>query len=107
MANAADIFNRMCEGFKQDQAANMNAVVQFDLSGEGGGQWYVKIADGACEVNQGVTENSTATIRMEASDYVDMVTGRLNPVNAFMMGKVKVEGDLNTVMKFQGLFEAT
>jgi putative sterol carrier protein len=105
MANAADIFDRMCEGFKPDRAANMNAVVQFDLSGEGGGQWYVKIADGSCEVNQGVTENATATLRMEASDYVDMIAGRLNPVNAFMMGKVKVEGDLNTVMKFQGLFE--
>jgi putative sterol carrier protein len=107
MATAADIFDRMCEGFKAERASNMNAVVQFDLSGEGGGQWYVKIADGNCEVNQGVTDNATAAIRMDASDYVDMIAGRLNPVNAFMMGKVKVEGDLNTVMKFQGLFEAS
>ena len=28
---------------------------------------------------------------------------KLNAVNAFMMGKIKVEGDLNTVMKFQSM----
>jgi putative sterol carrier protein len=104
MPTAVQIFERMCEGFQVDKAANMNAVVQFDLSGEGGGQWFVTVADGTCAVEEGTTEKSTATIRMAASDYVDMVAGRLNAVNAFMMGKVKVEGDLNTVMKFQTLF---
>jgi putative sterol carrier protein len=33
-----------------------------------------------------------------------MVTGKLNPMTAFMSGKVKVEGDLGAVMKFQTLF---
>jgi putative sterol carrier protein len=41
---------------------------------------------------------------MDAGDYHDMVTGKLNPMMAFMSGKVKVEGDLNSVMKIQQLF---
>ena len=32
-----------------------------------------------------------------------MSGGTLNPMMAFMTGKVKVDGDLNTVMKFQSL----
>jgi putative sterol carrier protein len=90
--------------FKADKAGDMNATVQFDLAGEGGGQWYATINQGACTVTEGATANPQATIRMAASDYVDMTTGKLNPMTAFMTGKVKVEGDLATVMKFQTLF---
>lgn len=104
MANVAQLFEQMPQAFQPDKAGNMNATVQFDLSGEGGGQWHARVADGKVAVEQGTAENPTATIRMAADDYADLVTGKLNPVNAFMMGKVKVEGDLNTVMKFQTLF---
>ena len=41
---------------------------------------------------------------MEDNDFADMMSGKLDPMNAFMTGKVKVEGDLNSVMKFQTLF---
>jgi putative sterol carrier protein len=104
MTTATDIFRNMPEQFKSDKAGDMDATVQFDLSGEGGGQWYVVVANGRADVQQGVTDNPKATIRMNAADYVDMTTGKLNPMAAFMSGKVKVEGDLNTVMKFQTLF---
>jgi putative sterol carrier protein len=40
---------------------------------------------------------------MAADDFQDMHSGKLNPMMAFMSGKVKVEGDLNTVMKFQSV----
>ncbi|MCI0394792.1 MAG: SCP2 sterol-binding domain-containing protein [Chloroflexi bacterium] len=104
MASVAELFERMPEAFKADKAGDMNATVQFDLSGEGGGQWYVVVANGDATVEQGTAANATATIRMAASDYHDMVTGKLNPMTAFIQQKVKVEGDLNTVMKFQTLF---
>jgi putative sterol carrier protein len=104
MANVAQIFEQMPSAFLADKAGDLNATVQFDLSGEGGGQWYARVADGKVAVEKGTAENPTATIRMAADDYADLVSGKLNPVNAFMMGKVKVEGDLNTVMKFQTLF---
>ena len=104
MATVAELFERMPGQFQADKAGDMNAVILFDLSGEGGGQWSVKIAAGACEVVQGAADNPKSTVRMDAGDYHDMVTGKLNPMMAFMSGKVKVEGDLNTVMKFQQLF---
>ena len=98
------IFAEMPARFNAEKAAGLNATVQFSLSGEGGGDWYVTIANGTCQTQQGNVERPTATIRMLATDYADLTSGKLNPVNAFMMGKVKVEGDLNTVMKFQTLF---
>lgn len=104
MSTIQEIFERMPREFKADKAADFSAAIQFDLSGNDGGDWYVVIANGAAAVEQGKTEDPDAVIRMEASDFADMMDGKLDPMNAFMMGKVKVEGDLNSVMKFQTLF---
>ncbi len=105
MTTPADIFAKTPQNLIAEKAGSMNAAVAFDLSGENGGQWTVKIADGNCTVEEGIVDGADATISMAGSDYVDMMTGKLNPMMAFMGGKVKVSGDLNTVMKFQTLFK--
>jgi putative sterol carrier protein len=33
------------------------------------------------------------------------VTGKVNPMNAFMQGKVKLQGNLNLAMKFAEIFK--
>ena len=104
MASASEIFESMPKVFDAAKAGDMNATVQFDLTGEGGGQWVVVVADGTCSVNEGQTDSPTATIRMDAGDYTDLIDGKLNAMEAFMQQKIKVEGDLSTVMKFQTLF---
>ncbi|MFW5942043.1 MAG: SCP2 sterol-binding domain-containing protein [bacterium] len=104
MASVTDIFERMPQQFNASKAGDFDATVQFDLGGESGGQWYVVIAEGNAAVEKGQADDPKATIRMSADDFTDMMSGKLDPMNAFMMGKVKVEGDLNTVMKFQTLF---
>ena len=104
MASVAKIFEQMPQAFDVESAGDMNATVQFDLSGDGGGHWYVTVADGACTVEEGDADSPTATIRMEAADYAALVDGELNAMEAFMQQKIRVEGDLSTVMKFQTLF---
>jgi putative sterol carrier protein len=105
MTTPADIFARTAKNLIPEKAANTNAAVAFDLSGPDGGQWTVKIADGNATVEEGIADGADATISMDGNDYVDMMTGKLNPMMAFMGGKVKVSGDLNTVMKFQTMFK--
>ncbi|MBK8987518.1 MAG: SCP2 sterol-binding domain-containing protein [Chloroflexi bacterium] len=102
--SVADIFSNMPNSFNAEKAGDLNANVVFDLSGDGGGAWTVSVANGKATVAEGASPGATATIRMAASDYEDMTSGKLNPMMAFMSGKIKVEGDLNTVMKFQTLF---
>jgi putative sterol carrier protein len=104
MATINEIFEQMPRQFMGEKAGDFDATIQFDLSGDDGGDWYVVIADGNAAVEEGVADDPNAVIRMDATDFADMMSGKLDPMNAFMMGKVKVEGDLNTVMKFQTLF---
>ena len=102
--SVAEIFSNMAGNFNAEKAGDLNASVVFDLAGDGGGAWTVTIADGKCDVQEGAADSPTATIKMAASDYEAMTSGKLNPMMAFMSGKIKVDGDLNTVMKFQTLF---
>lgn len=104
MASTADIFSGMAGAVDASKLAGINATVQFDLSGDDGGTWHVQVTDGKLTSGEGAAEKADATIIMKASDYKDLTSGKLNPMTAFMTGKVKVDGDLNTVMKFQGLF---
>jgi putative sterol carrier protein len=103
MANLQTIFDSMSERFQADKAGDLDMTIQFDLSGDGGGQWYANIEDGAMSVNKGSAEAPSATLKMDADDFAKMSNGDLNPMMAFMSGKIKVDGDLNSVMKFQTL----
>lgn len=104
MPTMAQIFSEMPKRFDASKAGDMNASVLFDLSGDDGGKWAVQIADGKCDVVEGGVESPTASVMMDASDYAAMTSGKLNPMMAFMSGKIKVDGDLNAVMKVQQLF---
>lgn len=101
MTTPAEIIQAMPNRFDANKAGDMNATIMFDLTGDNGGQWYANIADGSISVHDGAPESPKATIRMDADDFVKMSSGELNAMMAFMSGKIKVEGDLNSVMKFQ------
>ncbi len=102
--SVADVFKAMPERFNAAAAAGVNAVYQFDLTGDDGGTYHVKVAEQACEVNEGGTDSPNITITMAASDYLDMVNGKLNPQMAFMGGKLKIKGDMSLALKMQQLF---
>ena len=104
MPTPAELFKEMPKQFNTDKAGDLNAAVVFDLSGDEGGQWTVQIADGKCEVLETAIDSPTATVKMASEDYTAMVSGKLNPMMAFMSGKIKVDGDLNSVMKVQQIF---
>ncbi len=100
-----DLFEKMPAAFNPAAAEGVNAIVQITLSGEDGGTWVVNIADGKAAVTQVPVENPTMALTMDAQDYMDMVSGKLNPMNAFMQGKVKLQGDMGLAMKFQNMFK--
>src|SRR5882724_6737453 len=100
-----DIFKEMPNSLNADAAKGMNSTIQFNLSGDGGGEWYVTIKDGKAEVAKGKAPAANMTLSMTAPDYVDMITGKLNGQMAFMSGKLKISGDMGLAMKMQSLFK--
>lgn len=61
--------------------------------------------DGASEPNSVSNEDREAdcTIRLSLEDFKSIRAGELDATTAFMMGKLKVEGDMSVAMKLQGV----
>jgi putative sterol carrier protein len=102
--NVAEIFSKMSEAFRPDKAVGQSAIIQFDITGPNGGKWYAKIEDGACSVADGETQGASLTLIATDEDYLSMMNGAINPMTAFMQGKVKAKGDMTTAMKLTSWF---
>jgi len=105
MATPAEQISKIEDNLRAnpEKVAGLNAVFQFDLSGENGGVWHVELANGDGHVAEGPAESPGVTIAMAAEDFVALTEGRLDGTMAFMSGKLKVKGDMGLAMKLQTL----
>jgi putative sterol carrier protein len=104
MPTVSETFEAMPGRFKPDRAAGTNAVIQYDISGEGGGTWHAVIKDGTCAVAAGPGTNPSLTLQMSAQDWLDMTAGKANGQMLFMSGKLKLKGDLGLAMNLGSMF---
>ena len=83
------------------KAAGLNATYLFDI--DGAGKWIVRVENGQVSVQEGQGDADT-TISASEETFMRIVDGEQNATSAFMMGKLKVSGDLSNAMKLQKLF---
>jgi putative sterol carrier protein len=89
-----------------EKAGTTKAMIQFDLSGDQGGKWWIKIHDGKAESGKGeAPEPATLTLMADAGDYVKVATGKMDGTSAFMSGKLKIKGDMGLAIKMPSLFK--
>jgi putative sterol carrier protein len=101
----AKLMELMPKAFLPEKAGNVEAVIQYHLQGDQGGDWVIRIGGGACRVKPGTAEAPTLTLTAQASDYLDIISGKLNAMSAFAEGKVKLKGDLTLAMKLMNFFK--
>jgi len=104
MATVKETMDLMPTRFKADRAQGVNAVIQYDISSEGGGSWHATIKEGSCTMTQGPAASPTLTLTMTAQDWLDMSAGKLSGQMAFMQGKLKLKGDMGLAMKVGSIF---
>ena len=92
--SVAEIFGKMPDAFDPQAAKGVNVVFQYSISGPGGGDWAVSVADGTCTVTPGAADKPTCTLKIADKDFVDMISGKLDPMTAYTSGKLKIEGDI-------------
>jgi putative sterol carrier protein len=104
VTSVQEIFENLEEGFQSDKAEGVDAIFQFDLTGDNGGKYWVKVQNKQPEVHEGQHADPTMTLTATADDYMAIVNGELAPVSAFMQGRVKVKGDMGLALKLQAMF---
>ncbi len=86
-----------------EKLATINATYQFNLSGDDGGEWVIKLTEEEQKVTVGATEDAQCVISMTSGDFMSMIGGSLNPQMAFMTGKLRVKGDMALALKLQAV----
>jgi len=103
--NVSEIMKTIPNYFVPEKAKSISGVVQCVFSGEQASDWIITIKDQACKVEEGKTDDPDLTIKADAEDGVNVLTGKLDAMRAYMLGKVKVFGDLSLGMKLTNLFK--
>jgi len=93
------------KAFMPEAAEGVEAIIQYHLTGEEGGDWIIDISGGKCTVTEGNAENPKMTLTAEARDFADVLTGKANGMQYFMQGKLRLAGDLNLAMKLTSFFK--
>ena len=102
---ASDLIAAMPRAFRPEKAGDAKAAIVLDLSGDNGGRWLLDIANGQCQVQPETGAKPDVTVSMDADDFVALYHNRLNPVQAFMSGKIKVSGNVGLVMQLLNWFD--
>ncbi|MCB9032966.1 MAG: SCP2 sterol-binding domain-containing protein [Chitinophagales bacterium] len=101
---AKEIILALPERLKQEEAQDAQGVFHFQIEGEGGGDFTVKVDHGTCTVEEGLVGEANCVITSTATDFEDAELGRENKQMSVMMGKIKIS-NLGAMLQFMTLFK--
>jgi len=74
---------------------------QFNIVGEGEGAFYIEVKEGKLYIEPYEYYDRDAIFICSANVLFKIISGKLDPVVAFTMGSLKVEGDLGKALKLK------
>lgn len=90
--------------FQANRSEGADVSINFDLTGEGGGPWNVRIKDRQCSVSRQLAENAGLSLKSKAQDILDIFTGKLDAKRALFFGRLKMSGSMKLAMKLADYF---
>lgn len=99
------VFEGMKDAFDPSRAAGQSAVMQYDVDAPDGVKTYqVVVDDGACAIEKGGQKDPRVTLQINLPNFLRLVSGELNGMQAFMSGQLKVTGDVMFAQTMQNWF---
>lgn len=105
MTSVADAVQAMKAKFNPDAATGLDLIFDFNITDEDK-HYALIVKDGTCELQEGENENANCTLIMDSETLKGIVSGDTDGMQAFMGGKLRVEGDMMLSMKLSELFPA-
>jgi len=103
--NCHDTIAGMPTVFNAAVAGDMVADIQFNVSGEEPGSYYLHIEAETCTFREGESPSPTLTIKTPSEVWLAVSRGEMDGQMAFMQQKYTVEGDFGLLMKMSQLFK--
>lgn len=101
------IFNEVKETFMKADVSDYQGhlVLQVNMTGEGEGRFYAELNNGVLKVEPYEYYDRDVMFTINSKDFLKLVHGQLDPVFAFTVGKLKVDGDLGKALEIQKLIQ--
>lgn len=79
---------------------------QFNITGEGAGTFYVEVSDGKLAIEPYEYHDRDASFTCSADTLLKIAAGKTDPIPAVMMGRLKVEGNIEKALKLKEFLAA-
>lgn len=103
--NFWDTFNYVKNTFMKADVSDYQGhlALQVNLTGEGEGRFYAELTNGSLKVEPYEYFDRDVMFTVSTKDFIKIIEGKLDPVAAFTLGKLKVDGDLGKALEIQRL----
>ena len=72
-----------------------HVALEFQVRGEAKGMFFVEITNGHLRIEPYNYQDRDVSFAADAKTYLEIIEGKLDPMIAFAVGRVKVYGDMN------------
>ncbi len=100
-----ELLEIMPQGLNRQAAQGVEAVYQFEVSGDEDFTAHLVVSGGECSFHEGPADKPGVVIKTPADVWLAVSRGELDGQSAFMSGKYKTEGDITLLMKLSSLFK--
>jgi len=100
------IFQAMQERFAPEKTGGQSAVAQWDIAAPDGAHIRsVSMSPEGCTVTTGPADSPRVTLGMSLPNFMRFIAGKLDGMQAFMSGQLKLGGDMMFATMMQAWFE--
>lgn len=106
--NYADMFAKVKGMLVEANVSDIqeHLAYQFDVTGEAEGIFYLEVKDGKLYVEPYEYFDRDAVFTCSAETLFKIADGKLDPILAVTLGKLKVEGNIDKALKLKSLLES-
>lgn len=100
-----EIFQKFKQQFQDANVSNIQGhlAYQFNITGEGAGAFYAEVKDGVLSIEPYEYHDRDVLFTCKADTLFNIISGKTDPVVAFTLGKLKVEGSLEKALLLKNM----
>lgn len=102
MSEISTLLTEMKGRFNPSAADGMDAIFQYDITGNG--SWQVAVHNGECTVSEGDAAPASVTLSMDQNTFASVLNGETDGMQAFMSGSITATGDIMLATRLTDLF---
>ncbi|HEX2088460.1 MAG TPA: LLM class flavin-dependent oxidoreductase [Actinomycetota bacterium] len=100
------IFNAMARRFDPEKAGGFHGDIEYELRYSDGGtrRWVVRISGDHAEAKAARSPSPALILRLSLPTFARLLARELPPAEAFMQGKIEIEGDFQVAVRLGEMF---